>query len=80
MTSPFAEGNAGSAASAGEESGPATSAGESTGAADGARPWYSRPPARALMIAVTLAGLAYALMFFRGLQDIVAPVFLALNF
>src|SRR5699024_2874585 len=66
--------------SAGEESGPATSAGESTGAADGARPWYSRPPARALMIAVTLAGLAYALMFFRGLQDIVAPVFLALNF
>ena len=32
------------------------------------------------MIAVTLAGLAYALMFFRGLQDIVAPVFLALNF
>src|SRR5699024_6549630 len=44
-----------------------SSAGESTGAADGARPWYSRPPARALMIAVTLAGWAYALMFFRGL-------------
>lgn len=80
VTATSAEGNAGSAASAGEESGPATSAGESTGAADGARPWYSRPPARALMIAVTLAGLAYALMFFRGLQDIVAPVFLALNF
>src|SRR5699024_2220671 len=60
--------------------GSSSSAGESTGAADGARPWYSRPPARALMIAVTLAGLAYALMFFRGLQDIVAPVFLALNF
>ena len=36
------------------------------------RPWHARPPARALMIAVTLAGLAYALMFFRGLQDIVA--------
>lgn len=70
VTGTSAEGNAGSAASAGE----------STGAADGARPWYSRPPARALMIAVTLAGLAYALMFFRGLQDIVAPVFLALNF
>lgn len=70
VTATSAEGNAGSAASAGE----------STGAADGARPWYSRPPARALMIAVTLAGLAYALMFFRGLQDIVAPVFLALNF
>jgi AI-2 transport protein TqsA len=80
VTGTSAEGNAGSAASAGEESGSATSAGESTGAADGARPWYSRPPARALMIAVTLAGLAYALMFFRGLQDIVAPVFLALNF
>src|SRR5699024_2162498 len=80
VTATSAEGNAGSAASAGEESGPATSAGESTGPADGARPWYSRPPARALMIAVTLAGLAYALMFFRGLQDIVAPVFLALNF
>ena len=70
VTATSAEGNAGSAASAGE----------STGAADGPRPWYSRPPARALMIAVTLAGLAYALMFFRGLQDIVAPVFLALNF
>ena len=80
VTATSAEGNAGSAASAGEESGPATSAGESTGAADGARPWYSSPPARALMIAVTLAGLAYTLMFFRGLQDIVAPVFLALNF
>jgi AI-2 transport protein TqsA len=80
VTATSAEGNAGSAASAGEESGSAASAGESTGAADGARPWYSRPPARALMIAVTLAGLAYALMFFRGLQDIVAPVFLALNF
>ncbi|GGC41011.1 AI-2E family transporter [Brevibacterium sediminis] len=49
-------------------------------AAGEARPWHARPPARALMIAVTLAGLAYALMFFRGLQDIVAPVFLALNF
>ena len=80
VTATSAEGNAGSAASAGEESGSAASAWESTGAADGARPWYSRPPARALMIAVTLAGLAYALMFFRGLQDIVAPVFLALNF
>ncbi|UZD61065.1 AI-2E family transporter [Brevibacterium sp. JSBI002] len=51
-----------------------------SGAAREARPWHARPPARALMIAVTLAGLAYALMFFRGLQDIVAPVFLALNF
>ncbi|MFE1084794.1 AI-2E family transporter [Brevibacterium sediminis] len=49
-------------------------------AAGEARPWHARPPARALIIAVTLAGLAYALMFFRGLQDIVAPVFLALNF
>ena len=57
-----------------------SSEGEGSGSADGARPWFSRPPARALMIAVTLAGLAYALMFFRGLQDIVAPVFLALNF
>lgn len=32
------------------------------------------------MIAVTLAGLTYALTFFSGLKDIVAPVFLALNF
>jgi AI-2 transport protein TqsA len=54
--------------------------GADSGAAGEARPWHTRPPARALMIAVTLAGLAYALMFFRGLQDIVAPVFLALNF
>ena len=66
------------AASAGERDASPASAG--IGAADSARPWYARPPARALMIAVTLAGLAYALMFFRGLQDIVAPVFLALNF
>src|SRR5699024_9182844 len=57
-----------------------SSALDSTGAADGARTSFSRPPARALMIAVTLAGLAYALMCFRGLQAIVAPVFLALNF
>src|SRR5699024_5228544 len=55
-------------------------ASEAAGAAAGSRPWYSRPPARARIIAVPLAGLAYALMFFRGLQDIVAPVFLALNF
>lgn len=54
--------------------------GADSGTAGEARPWHARPPARALMIAVTLAGLAYALMFFRGLQDIVAPVFLALNF
>ncbi|RBP61895.1 putative PurR-regulated permease PerM [Brevibacterium sanguinis] len=42
----------------------------------------SRPilPARALVVALTVAGLAYALMFFQGLQGIVAPVFLALNF
>ena len=32
------------------------------------------------MVVLTIAGLAYALMFFRELQDIVAPVFLALNF
>ncbi len=38
------------------------------------------PPTRALMVALTIAGLAYALMFFKGLQGIVAPVFLALNF
>ena len=44
------------------------------------QPWQASPPARALVIALTLAGLAYALMFFKGLQDIVAPVFLALNF
>lgn len=44
------------------------------------RPWHTKPPARALIIALTVAGFAYALMFFRGLQDIVAPVFLALNF
>nr|WP_228282248.1 AI-2E family transporter [Brevibacterium atlanticum] len=53
---------------------------ESTGREPDVTPWYTRTPARALMIAVTMAGLAYALMFFRGLQDIVAPVFLALNF
>ena len=68
----------GGAASATEES--TSASGEESDAVDGARPWHARPPARALMIAVTLAGLAYALMFFRGLQDIVAPVFLALNF
>ncbi|SMY03996.1 MULTISPECIES: AI-2E family transporter [unclassified Brevibacterium] len=44
------------------------------------RPWHASQPARVLVIALTIAGLAYALMFFRGLQDIVAPVFLALNF
>ncbi|MDN5549827.1 MAG: AI-2E family transporter [Brevibacterium sp.] len=44
------------------------------------RPWHASRPARALVIALTIAGLAYALMFFKGLQDIVAPVFLALNF
>lgn len=44
------------------------------------QPWHARPPARALVIALTIAGIAYALTFFRGLQDIVAPVFLALNF
>lgn len=44
------------------------------------RPWHTSQPARVLVIALTLAGLAYALMFFRGLQDIAAPVFLALNF
>ena len=59
---------------------PGSERGSAPGAAGEARPWHARPPARALMIAVTLAGLAYALMFFRGLQDIVAPVFLALNF
>ena len=68
----------GGAASAPEAS--TSASGEESDAVDGARPWHTRPPARALMIAVTLAGLAYALMFFRGLQDIVAPVFLALNF
>ena len=60
-----------------DDSGPGI---DDSGADVGPRPWHSRPPARALMIAVTMAGLAYALMFFRGLQDIVAPVFLALNF
>ncbi|AZL06173.1 AI-2E family transporter [Brevibacterium aurantiacum] len=44
------------------------------------RPWHASRPARALVIALTIAGLAYVLMFFKGLQDIVAPVFLALNF
>lgn len=44
------------------------------------RPWHASQPARVLVIALTLAGLAYALMFFKELQDIVAPVFLALNF
>lgn len=44
------------------------------------RPWHASQPARVLVIALTIAGLAYALMFFKGLQDIVAPVFLALNF
>lgn len=44
------------------------------------RAWHAKPLPRALVIALTLAGVAYALMFFRGLQDIVAPVFLALNF
>ncbi|MDN6176772.1 MAG: AI-2E family transporter [Brevibacterium sp.] len=44
------------------------------------RPWHASQPARVLVVALTLAGLAYALMFFKGLQDIVAPVFLALNF
>lgn len=44
------------------------------------RPWHASKPARVLVVALTLAGLAYALMFFKGLQDIVAPVFLALNF
>nr|WP_167953125.1 AI-2E family transporter [Brevibacterium marinum] len=44
------------------------------------RPWYAKPPARVLVVALTIAGLTYALMFFRSLQDIVAPVFLALNF
>ena len=44
------------------------------------QPWHARPPARALVIALTIAGIAYSLTFFRGLQDIVAPVFLALNF
>ncbi|WP_227492836.1 AI-2E family transporter [Brevibacterium sp. CFH 10365] len=67
----------GAASATGESS---SASGEESDAVDGARPWHARPPARALMIAVTLAGLAYALMFFRGLQDIVAPVFLALNF
>ncbi|GAA1539343.1 AI-2E family transporter [Brevibacterium picturae] len=43
-------------------------------------PWHASKPARVLVVALTLAGLAYALMFFKGLQDIVAPVFLALNF
>lgn len=42
--------------------------------------WHARPPARALAVVLTIAGLAYALTFFRGLQEIVAPVFLALNF
>ena len=77
----------GSTASAGDASGPSASvmvesasAGAEPDLADEARPWHSRQPARALMIAVTLAGLAYALMFFRELQDLVAPVFLALNF
>ncbi|MGO0605372.1 AI-2E family transporter [Brevibacterium linens] len=82
-------GNApGSAASVGNAPGSAASVtvgpgfapGSEPGMAGEPRPWHARPPARALMIAVTLAGLAYALMFFRGLQDIVAPVFLALNF
>ncbi len=59
---------------------PGFAPGSEPGMAGEPRPWHARPPARALMIAVTLAGLAYALMFFRGLQDIVAPVFLALNF
>ncbi|WP_246490346.1 AI-2E family transporter [Brevibacterium oceani] len=58
----------------------ATGDSESAGREPDVAPWYTRTPARALMIAVTMAGLAYALMFFRGLQDIVAPVFLALNF
>lgn len=44
------------------------------------RPWHASQPARVLVVALTIAGLAYALMFFKGLQDIVAPVFLALNF
>lgn len=45
-------------------------------------PTAGRPavPARALVIALTLAGLAYSLVFFQSLQAIVAPVFLALNF
>ncbi|WP_413334653.1 AI-2E family transporter [Brevibacterium sp. GP-SGM9] len=46
----------------------------------GERAWHAKPLPRALIIALTLAGVAYALMFFRGLQDIIAPVFLALNF
>ncbi|UVI34677.1 AI-2E family transporter [Brevibacterium spongiae] len=78
------------ATSAGSGNGTATSAGSGNGTATSvigesdadvrARPWHERPPARALIIAVTMAGLAYALMFFRELQDLAAPVFLALNF
>lgn len=44
------------------------------------KPWYTHPPVKALVLALTLAGLAYVLFFFKGLQDIIAPVFLALNF
>ncbi|WP_231939341.1 AI-2E family transporter [Brevibacterium siliguriense] len=71
-------GSAGSTAESGRAAG--AQSGPEADAADDSKPWHARQPARALMIAVTMAGLAYALMFFRGLQDIVAPVFLALNF
>jgi AI-2 transport protein TqsA len=78
----------GGATSAREEPGTVATADDTVGGATSAKaddvadaqPWHSRPPARALIVALTVAGLAYALMFFRGLQDIVAPVFLALNF
>ncbi|WP_246475817.1 AI-2E family transporter [Brevibacterium renqingii] len=83
-SAPAGDGASGTA-SAWDGSGGPASAGDSVtsvsaGAEAEARPWFSRSPARALMIALTIAGLAYALSFFRGLQDIVAPVFLALNF
>ncbi|WP_258233987.1 AI-2E family transporter [Brevibacterium oceani] len=73
-------GSAGTAVDTDRRAASATGDSESTGREPDVAPWYTRTPARALMIAVTMAGLAYALMFFRGLQDIVAPVFLALNF
>ncbi len=50
------------------------------GQAGGQTANQSLPSARVLMVVLTMAGLAFALTFFKGLQGIIAPVFLALNF
>ncbi|WAL41146.1 AI-2E family transporter [Brevibacterium sp. BRM-1] len=48
-------------------------------AAHGDRPESGARWPRFLVVVLGIAGLAFALQFFRGLQDIVAPVFLAVN-